>query len=371
MNVPLTRLREATHSDNQKILALSRRCPMHGAISLYTDRSPDFFHLYRMVSPENHAVFVYEKADEIVGSIGIVIQELIVDGETQKVGFVGDLKVDPDFRKSIIAHRLVDRAVHVCRERGCRMFLASIVAGNEASLTFTNGRGRIPKPIAIGDYIVKNIPPLRRLAVDPDWEVAAATLPDAREMVHLYNEYYSSLNFAPRWSEQTFLDLVNRCEGLSLSDFLLLRHNGHLAAVCAIWNQKSFQRYVVQKFDRTSRIIMQGIKAISWIVPLPPVPHIGRVLHNSHIAFAAVKNHDHTALDQLLRTVNNRLVGTNTSFFSAYFSAEDTLCKVLGRFFGSTTRLHLYAYPLTPWPTTNLEESLRRSRPFAEYATFI
>ena len=44
---------KATDQDNQDLLDLSRLCPMKSGIKIYTDRSPDFLNIYKILDDKS------------------------------------------------------------------------------------------------------------------------------------------------------------------------------------------------------------------------------------------------------------------------------------------------------------------------------
>lgn len=90
MNAPTPRL--ATDADNAALLDLFGDVPMRGALVLATQRSPDFFSLYRMQRVEP-IVYVGDAEHGLMGMCTALIRDGWLDGRVQKVGYLGDLRI--------------------------------------------------------------------------------------------------------------------------------------------------------------------------------------------------------------------------------------------------------------------------------------
>src|SRR5688500_9066923 len=111
-SAPLT-VREAKPSDNDSLVALAAACFLACACDLRIDRAPDFFALNRLEGA-SWRLAVAEREGEVVGCICSSERECYVNGRVQRIGYVGDLKVHPDHRDSVIADAL-------SRYAACRM----------------------------------------------------------------------------------------------------------------------------------------------------------------------------------------------------------------------------------------------------------
>src|SRR5688572_1769420 len=98
-------VRDAKPSDNDALVAVAAACSMAGAIELRMDRAPDFFALNRLEGAI-WRLAVAEREEEIVGCICFSERECYLGGRVQRTGYVGDLKVHPDHRDSVIADAL-------------------------------------------------------------------------------------------------------------------------------------------------------------------------------------------------------------------------------------------------------------------------
>src|SRR5829696_479630 len=132
-------VRDAEPSDNWGLVALARACSMSGDIELRIDRAPDFFTLNRLEG-ERWRLAVAERDGQIVGCICTSERDSYVNGERQRTGYVGDLKVHPHHRDSVIADGLCrDAAELMTVLPECARVLITVLAGNAPMETGLTG----------------------------------------------------------------------------------------------------------------------------------------------------------------------------------------------------------------------------------------
>src|SRR5215471_2413708 len=150
-------IREATLDDNAALLALTKRTPMRGAISLRIDRDPDFFRLLQMRGPGK--VFVALVDHRIVGCISVVYQSVFIEGTPQQVGYIDDLKVDPFLQGGRTALKLVKALHNYIMTQDVDLYFCLVAHGNDKTLPFLRGRLGIPPFAYMGRFIVYEILP--------------------------------------------------------------------------------------------------------------------------------------------------------------------------------------------------------------------
>ena len=89
----------ATPADDAAIRQLLRREPMPGRIRVTYQREPEF-RLGCEVTGEDCQVLVARRqdSDEIVGVASRSVRRVFVNGREQRVGYLGQLRIDPRFR---------------------------------------------------------------------------------------------------------------------------------------------------------------------------------------------------------------------------------------------------------------------------------
>ena len=144
MTGPTPRL--ATPADNAALLDLFGQVPMRGDLVLATQRSPDFFALYRMQRVEP-VVYVGDAEQGLMGMCTALIRDGWLDGRVQKVGYLGDLRVRFD-RSRAFPRFFGEYFEALCAQTGCTQYYTSLLASNRAAINaLTKKRkGRTQQP---------------------------------------------------------------------------------------------------------------------------------------------------------------------------------------------------------------------------------
>lgn len=336
-------IRLAEETDNEQILALSKRCPQKGMITFYPSRSPVFNKIHRLIDPSSwHLVSCSDKI--ITGLVGVVNFENRFEKTFHKMAYMLDLKVDPEYRNGITAFKLLKTADVCLRDSDVEIMMVNFLKNNKLPLVFTTGRGGLPESLYLGDNRIYNMISLRFLNTDDRFIIEEPTKDDIPEMVKVYNCFYSNYKLAPVMSKGK-LEYYNReIEGLSLDNFLVAREDGKIKAIVAAWDELPYKSYVVQKLNFSIKMITVLVRFLSLFIRVPKRIELNKPLRQLSLVLFA---HDNCpeALITLFRHLNNINLGGEYSMMSLVLQKEDTLFKYLKGFAGISvhTEIHLFA----------------------------
>ncbi|MCK5821415.1 MAG: GNAT family N-acetyltransferase, partial [Bacteroidales bacterium] len=233
-----------TDADNEAILSLSHRCPQDGMIGGYPDRSPEFRRIHQQVSKKSYHK-VARKGDTLIGAFGAIYSNLQYKDVNYDSAYLMDLKVDPAYRRSTVAYRVVKETVANLGTLGTELAIASFLKDNDFSLIFTKSRAGIPDAKYLGDFMIFSIVPILKKKVSKKFIIDHPTEKDIPELVKLYNKFYSRYKLAPRMSEELFRYYITEIDGMGLSQFRVARQDGKIKAVLCAWDEDRYKKWFV------------------------------------------------------------------------------------------------------------------------------
>lgn len=131
-------IREAREDDSDALISLDRLCSMGETLTLAFDRSPDYFARYKAY--DEWTALVAEAPDgALVGTGGLAVKTVLVEGRPAEAVYLMDLRVHPDWRRRGVATAVGDAV----RDRlvDYDFALAMVLEGNEPSMKLLRKRG--------------------------------------------------------------------------------------------------------------------------------------------------------------------------------------------------------------------------------------
>ena len=336
-------IRLAEESDNEQILALSERCPQKGMITFYPSRAPHFNRLQRLIDKDAWH-FIALSDDKVIGLVGVVHFHGKILGKTYKIGYMHDLRVDPEYRSGMAAFRLVKTAIEYIKTSDAGLVIVNFLKDNKLPLVFISERAGMPPAQYLGDNLVYNIIPLRFKSINTRFELSEAGEEDIPEMVELYNRYSGNFKIAPVMSEEKLRQYTSQIQGMGINNFLLARENGKLKAMTAIWDEGPYRTYNVLRLNLPIKVVNSLLRFFNLFMRVPHPIEINKPIMQLSLLMYA---HDNCpeALDALFRHANNINLGSDYSFITMYLQENDPMVKYLKKFRGITVKseMHIFA----------------------------
>lgn len=361
-------VRLAVPEDNEALLALSRICPMEGALTLYIDRAPDYLELYRLLDAQAQ-VLVEEAEAGLAGTLGTLHSTVYLDGQPYSAATLRDFKVAPEYRKGRTGFRLVRHMIDLEIRRGTRFVMATFLDENRRALTFAQGRAGIPAGVYCGDYLVHNVVPLRRIHPSPVYRVTRMLAKDLPEVVTLLNQHNTSYQFGLRFTEDSLRSLLTTLSGLSMQDVLVVRKGAVMVGALASWDARSLLRYVVLSYTWRISLLRMLFRLSRWRHPVSGIPKAGEPLSFRYVMFVAIHAQEPEVLRTLLGELQNSVRNGGYTHFTLCLHERDRLNQALNGLTKITTRSQMYVFSNTP----DAAESLHLSRgvPYAAFSLFL
>ncbi len=347
MNKP----RWATTDDNQALLELARACPMSGAVTLYFDRSPDYFVLSRLQGAGGHVCVVDAQEGGLAAVATIAtFPQVFVHGKVRQVMYACDLKVHPKQRSGHLVKRIYSQlhnwAVNDC---GCDLAFTTVMQGNRAMRSIVQGRAGItPAYRYIGTLRNYTVQYLFSKKLPKDIEVRRATYVDLPDMVAFWNRIQASREFAPYWTVESLKKFIENAPGLEISHYYLAYRNEKLVGMLATWDQQTFKQMIVLNYAEHMRRMKLWYNPLASLLGLARMPESGQTMPYFYATqIAAETPHD---LQALYATVYNENKNRKYLFFSTMLDVRDPLNLALEGFLTKSVDIELYAMELVePW----------------------
>ena len=324
-------LRVATPADNDALRELERACPQGSKLRISSERD-DYFVRSRLYGNDHTLVAVDKAQDRIFGVVTASTKEVLIGGTPTKAAIFNDLRVHPEYRRSVLARHMLGAWLAMERwagESGARAMYGLMKADNENMLGIQRKKGGY---VIVGGMVVLNRPVFRRARVRSTPEQVPAGDPELAEA--LWREY-GDRDFVP-------VALRTRCptremEATGLFSTWRLRRAGSWASI-GVYRASKLMRTRVLVIPWYYRVAGPVFRAISPVIPLPRIPRPGGT-----IAYTFVYNHlavgprGMALWRELLGHANNTALDDGADLLTAAFDPSDRFLPAFAR--GSLNRI--------------------------------
>jgi len=327
----------AAPEDDAGIRGLMRRQAMPGRVRMAFCREPDFS-IGCAATGMDYRILVARAAErgEIVGVACRSTRRVFLDGRAQRIGYLGQLRVDERFRGRWLVARGFSMLQQIDREDPLPCYLASIVDGNAEATGVLVGTPRrsFPSFREVAAYRTLAIRTRRPRASLPGPETIAPLseehIPDLVRFLHVEGARYQLFTV---WTEDAIRRLGTL--GLRLDDILIAERDGEIVGTAALWDQSAYKQSVVQGYTGWLRLCA------------PFLPRAGHHIRSAYASLVCVANDDERVLARLLREVYNRAVARRFDYLVVGLDARDPALAVVRRYphVSYPSRLYLGSWP--------------------------
>jgi hypothetical protein len=286
-----------------------------------------------------------------------------VDGQPQKVAYLGDLRVssDPAARGALAA--LYGEVLEgILRRHGCRHCYTAILASNERAikaLTTPNPRrARQPRYDLLRRFDAVQV----QLSRPPDasrmpFEVRATTAADVPAAAAFLAEQHRARPFGYRYDMGELAHRLGAWPGFSLDDTLLaFDRRGAVCGVTTLWDGGAVKRFRVLAYGPQLRAVRMAFNLAAPCLGRAPLPPAGGCFRYRYLANLAVRGEDPRILRALLSTAVGRLCPSPDHFLMFYLEEGSALAPALEGFSVRRLPFQLFAVrtpdqPPHPYPT--------------------
>jgi len=275
----MTTLRRATDADDGVLRQFLRHSGMAGWVEMSIEREPSFF-AGRDFGGEEWAVIAEEQTD-IVGMYSAAVRRTYVNGQAERLGYLGGLRVASNYRHRIRHLRQGYASIReLAPAAGTLPWWFTVVAADNVAarkLLEAGVRG-LPTYHSLGDFVTFALPTSRSQRRGL-WRPANAT--DIDTLVQFHNAHASRFNLAPSLDRT----LVTRI-GIDL--FYVLERDRVLQGVAALWDQRTFKQIVATRYRRPVGSLVPIYNFYARLFQRIPLPYEGQALNHTFVAFFAL-----------------------------------------------------------------------------------
>jgi hypothetical protein len=290
---------EAEPADDGEIRGLLRGSSFGGDVSLSLEREPDSSLAAAIEGDEHRALVARDRrSGALAGIANHSSREVFVNGAVDRVAYLGQLRIDPRFRRHRSLLGLLSAGFDRVRDlqslpNAPRLHLASVVAENTAALRLLARSVPGWPSFAPADRLVSLAIPAtqaggRRVS---DVECERASPDRIDEIVGCLARHNARFQFSPIWSRADLLSDA-RTRGLRVEDFIVARREGRLTGCIACWDQRAFKQVVVRGYSSRLARWRPLVNALSPLTGVPRLPDVGRPLQFAYLSHVAVDEHE-------------------------------------------------------------------------------
>jgi hypothetical protein len=311
----------ARPADDAGIRGLVRRQTVPGRIRLAMPRDPDFSLGCAVTGAHCRILVARSVADgAIVGVACRSTRQVFVNGREQRVGYLGQLRVDERFRGRWLLSRGFSLLAAIDRDDPLPIYLASIVDGNDEATGVLVARRRrcFPTFHEAARYRTDALPVRRsKPALGGREEIVPGTADQLPEVARYLRTEGAHRQFFSVWTDDRLRDLDRL--GLRIEDMRIARNHGAIAGVVALWDQTAYKQAVVRGYSG-------WLKAVA---PLTSLPRVGDEVRCAYASLVCVANDDPALFGRLLREVYNLASSRRFDYLLVGLEARDPLLRVV------------------------------------------
>lgn len=271
----MVRFRIATKEDNLKLIQLTANTGMAGDIGLRIDRKPDFFSLLEMRG--DTVVFIAEENDVVIGTICVSLQNVYVDGEIFPLWYVGDFKVEQQYRNKGIGLQLCNNMADYVIAHNADLAFLNVSKGNTKPLTFFKDRPNVPDFDNIGIFNIYQVIGKRMKPRVHKYSIEEEVLND--DILQFFNRHYS------RYQLGTVLTPLKFTTARSF----IMREKGKIIAAMSLIDTMPVKQNVVTSLSLKMKLLLRLTNIYCSIAGLSKMPALHEPVKMLYIKYLAVE----------------------------------------------------------------------------------
>ncbi len=321
-------LRKASKDDQAQLEALVRQTPMNGSMTLYYERSPNFFAILERQG-ERFKSYVAEVQGQIIASVSFAERLELWQERPVQVIHGSDLRIHPSYRGRKLARALIDLYVAETRRPGIHHASCEILQGNEASIgSLKTASDRLQTELSTTAHLFQLLP-LRSYRISSHYKYRQASSSDLASIQELLQEFTRQYEGSPLF-DQSYMQHFCQFADFNLESFWLAELNGKPVALLAEWDQKAVRDLIVERYQPLTGWLVQLGRWVAPVLGIRRPPKAGEALPYMYFRFPILKPEDGVALRQLIRHRLNALRKQRRHLFVMInFAANDWRQKLL------------------------------------------
>jgi len=322
---------------------------MPGRIRVTYQREPEF-RLGCEVMGDDCRVLVARREDsgEIVGLASRSVRRVFVNGREQRLGYLGQLRIDPRYRGRWLVSRGFSQLKQLHDSDPLPGYLASIVEGNrEADGVLVDRRRRFfPEFHAVAECRTLAIDVRRsKSKVSGDVRITTPAIGELREVVDLLRTGGTGRQFYPAWTGENLTRLSSL--GLGVDDLRIARRGGAIVGVAGLWDQSAYKQTVVHGYSGWLKAAAPLYNLGAAWMGRAALPRPGEKLRGAYLSPVRIAHDDLVVFHALLREVYNFARTRGFDYLLTGFDMRDPLLPAACEYSHVTYPSRLY---FVEWP---------------------
>ncbi|QIF05288.1 hypothetical protein [Roseimicrobium sp. ORNL1] len=301
------RFRLATAEDDAALRRAFAATPMEGGMRLAFEREPSFFDALRVQGDVTQVIICEEtNAGEIIAIGTRCLADAFVNGTPQRVGYLSDLRILPQWRKGTVLARGWKFLLSLDEDGLVDLYHTAIFAENAgAKSALTQARAGVPQYHPLGGFITAGIHPSHSAPpVSPHLRVTRGTASELPHIVEFLNAHNTSRQFAPVHRVEDFAP-GGRWRDFRIEDFFLIRNGADLCGVGGVWDQAAFKQTRVLGYTGKWRWFYHLSQLTHRVLPVPRLPSPGEHFRFGYGCFMACPSQDPEVFRQLVHAMRH------------------------------------------------------------------
>jgi hypothetical protein len=329
----------ASPSDDEGVRRLVRTQAMPGRVRVSFCREPDFA-IGCAVTGDDHRILVARAAgtNDVVGVACRSIRRVFLNGREQRIGYLGQLRIDPQHRGRWLVSRGLAMLAQMHRQDPLPAYLASIVDGNDEAtgVLVHKPRRSFPEFREVARYVTLAL----RVRGSSRWSRSSRECPPSHppsapldEIAEFLRREGARRQLHAVWTADALRGL--QAYGLHPDDFHVARLNGAIAGVVGLWDQSAYKQSVIRGYSGWLRAA----------APLLPPP--GTRLHSAYASLICIRDDDPGMFRSLLKQTYTRAAARGFQYLLIGLDTRDPLLHVARAYshVAYPSRLYLVSWP--------------------------
>lgn len=277
-------IREADHNDNNDLIKLTRHCPMNGKISLLIDRYPDFFELPAERGNSITLVATSQSNNQVIGSFTVVFFPGFVNGKEERILYMADLKVHPEFRKQKMALELLKSMERHVQKFEPGIVICLLAGGNKEVFRFLKTESAFPDFFPFGKFHVLEIFPTSKKSKRANNEIQKVEEEFMfNELINFYNEIHKAYELAP----------VVEIKALQNCHSYVIMQDLKIVAAISLIDPISYKQNIVLNMPLYLKFVTAALRIVKPLFRLASIPKVSQPIRTLFFrAYGYVKNEE-------------------------------------------------------------------------------
>lgn len=334
MKLPVT-YRGATPADDAEMRAFLHRSPSGGDVRLRIEKEPSFHDAFEVEGERGDILLANDVDTEALVGVGARAEKnSFINGETQALGYLSTLRIDPAYRGGKVLKAGYTRFKEFHDVGQAKLYTTTIMTSNVIAVrALTQGRPGLPLYNDFGGYVT-HVFGVRRnpYKARGDVTIRAAEAPDALALQEFWRQEGAKRQFFPLYTARQVVEPEGLLRGLNVWDFLLAEREGIIVGTAALWNQKPFRQWIIDGYSRRAGMVMPFYNLFARATGRPTFPRGGEALDYRFLSHFVVGDDDEKVALSLLSAIWNKARTTAPdSLLVAGIHDRDPLAPLLQR----------------------------------------